>query len=403
MVASAALVLSLAAASGLATPESVSAVLDRLGDADVVVVNDPQGTRPVRVLAATRVSVPAEKVRRLLAEPASYASAMPSFRRVEVVSRHEHGRGVVDLEIAWELEVPLWNLEGKLWLRPRPDGVDLELEQGDFAPGLFHITARDEKPGRTVLAIEGFANVRDANWATRRLARRSALAEPAISVAAAYVLLKALALQAERGMYARPSAALTAPDPSAFDGVPVGLAADIFADPGKVLAAVRSRNDGRLLRVEVAVHTAASAATASDRSNRPEVFRALPGWRKVTPVGGKAGESRVDECKDGRAQCWEVDTNLPFFSLDGIWKIWPRPWRARAVDGDGRGAVMAIDILPGKIPDRAVVVLSQHPRIDKAGYVARKLIAAEPLLEHGLTLALTLVDAVALGSALQRD
>ncbi len=401
MVASAALVLSLAAVSGLATPESVSEALNRLGDADVVVVNDPLGTRPVRVLVATRVSVSAEKVRRLLAEPASYASAIPSFRRVDVVSRHERGPGVVDLEIAWELEVPLWNLEGKLWLRPRPDGADLELGQGDFAPGLFHITARAEKPGRTILAIEGFANVRDANWATRRLARQSALAEPAISVAATYVLLKALALQVEQGTYARPSAALTTPDFSSFDGVPVGRTADILADSGAALAAVRSRSDGRLLRVEAAVHTAASAATASDRSHRPEVFRALPGWRKVTPVGGRA--SRVDECKDGSAQCWEVDTDLPFFSLDGIWKIWPRPWRARAVDGDGKGALMALDLVPGRTPERAVVVLSQHPRIDKAGYVARKLIAAEPLLEHGLALALTLVDAIALGSALAKD
>jgi hypothetical protein len=328
---------------------------------------------------------------------------MPSFRRVDVVSRRERGPGVVDLEIAWELEVPLWNLKGKLWLRPRPDGVDLELAQGDFAPGLFHITARDEKPGRTVLAIEGFANVRDANWATRRLAQRSPMAEPAISVAAAYVMLKALALRAERGAYARPSAAMAAPELSALDGVPVGAAADLSVDAGKVLAAVRSRDDGRLLRVEVTVHVAAPAAALPNRIIRPEVFRALPGWRKITPVSGNPGECKIDECKDISALCWNVDTNLPFFSLDGISKIWPRPWRARAVDGDGKGALMALDILPGKLPNRAIVVLSQHPRIDKAGYVARKLIAAEPLLEHGLTLALTLVDAVALGSALAKD
>jgi hypothetical protein len=398
MLAGAALVLSLTAAFGLATPEAVSATLDRLGNADLVVVGDPQGTRPVRVLLATRVSVPAEKVRRMLADAASYASAMPSFRRVDVVSRRERGPGVIDLELAWELEVPLWNLKGKLWLRPRPDGVDLELGQGDFAPGVFHITAREDKSGRTVLAMEGFANVRDANWATRRLARRSPLAEPAITVAATYVLLKALALQAERGRYARPSAAMTAPDVSTLDGVPVGMVADSFAKPDEVVAAVRSRSDGRLLRVEVAVQAASPAAAVSGRSTRPEIFRALPGWRKIVPVSEKP-----DECKDRAALCWDVNTNLPFFTLDGIWKIWPRPWRARAVDGDGKDAVMALDAIPAKIPDRAIVVLSAHPRMDKAGYVARKLIAAEPLLEHGLTLALTLVDVIALGTALARD
>jgi hypothetical protein len=37
------------------------------------------------------------------------------------------------------------------------------------------------------------------------------------------------------------------------------------------------------------------------------------------------------------------------------------------------------------------------------GYVPRKLIAAEPYLEHGLALALTLVEAVSLGPALEKD
>ena len=68
------------------------------------------------------------------------------------------------------------------------------------------------------------------------------------------------------------------------------------------------------------------------------------------------------------------------------------------VDGDTQGAVMGLD----------VVCLRQASRRRRpwscpstrawtcAGYVARKLIAAEPFLEHGLALALTVVDAVSL-------
>ena len=401
MVAGATFLLWLAGAANQASAEDVSATLHRLGDADLVLVNDPVGARPVRVLLATRVSAPVEKVRMVIADPGAYGKAMPAFRRVEVVSRHEREPGVTDLEVAWELEVPLRNLSGKLWLRPRANGVDLQLMEGDFAPGLFHLSANKERIGsknQSVLAIEGFANVRDANWATRQMARRSPIAEPAITVAAVFVMLKSLARLAEGVSPARPSAAMTAPEPSSLNGVSVGKAASAYAQGRKVLAAVRSRPDGRLSRVEVAVPVLAPVGTVTRRTLRPEAFRALPGWKKITPVSGKP-----DECKDPAALCWNVEANLPIFSLDGIWKIWPRPWRARMVAGDGKGAVMGIDVLPAKPSGRATMVLSKHPRLDMTGYVARRLIAAEPYLEHGLALALTLVEAISLAPALERD
>jgi hypothetical protein len=409
MGAGALLLFWLAGAGTPATAPDVSDPLRRLGDADLVVVNDPAGARPVRVLLATRVSASAEKVRQVIADPGSYRKAIPSFERVEVISRHEREPGVVDLEVAWELEVPLWNLKGKLWLRAQPNGVDLELMEGDFAPGLLHLTVRKEKSGKkcssveqtvqpSVLAIEGFANVRDANWITRRMARRSPHAEPAITVAATYVLLKSLAHLAEGSLPARPIAAMRAPEPSSLNGVAAGQVANDSIKERQVLAAVHSRADGRLERVEVAVHVTAPVDMSTRRALRLETFHAMPGWKKITLASGKH-----EACKDSATLCWDVGNNLPVFSLDGIWKIWPRPWRARMVDGDTQGAVMGLDVLPGKPSDRSIVVLSLHPRLELAGYVARKLIAAEPYLEHGLALALTLVEAVALGPALEKD
>jgi|GEM_PF-6044695 len=41
-----------------------------------------------------------------------------------------------------------------------------------------------------------------------------------------------------------------------------------------------------------------------------------------------------------------------------------------------------------------------HPRLDAAGFVERRLIAAEPLLEHGLGIALAYVDAAAMAESL---
>jgi hypothetical protein len=396
-----ALFLWLAGTADLASAEDVSAALRRLGDADLVLLNDPAGARPARVLLATRVSAPVENVRQVIVDPAAYGKAMPAFRRVEVLSQHQREPGAVDLEVAWELDVPLRNLKGRLWLRPQPTGVDLQLAEGDFSPGLFHLGVRKEQAGgkpQSVLTIAGFANVRDTNWAARQIVERSPIAEPALTVAAAYVMLKSLAQLAESASPARPSAAMAAPDPFSLNGAQTGNAAHLYAQGVRVLAAVRSRADGRLARVEVATHVTAPPDLVARRTLRPKSFGALPGWKRVTPVS-----DQPDECKDVAALCWSVDANLPVFSLDGTWKIWQRPWRARMVSGDSKGAVMGIDIVPAKPPGRAALVLSQHPRLDMAGYVARKMIAAEPFLEHGLALALTLVEVVALAPALERD
>jgi hypothetical protein len=396
MVAPTVTTLCLWLASGLATPGEVSTLLGRLGDADLVLMRDPRAARPVRVLLATRVAARAERVRQVLAVPASYRTAMPSFRRVEEVRRVEQGRGRVDREVAWELEVPLWNLAGKLWLRPRTDGVDVELAEGDFAPGLFHVTVHaDRKPEHSVLTVEGHANVRDANLATRQLVQRSLLAEPAMTVAAAYVLLKSLARLAESGGFGRPSAAMVAPEPSSLDGVNLGGTALAWPQAAAVLAAVRSRPDGRLARVEVALPISAKAAKLAGTGLPPDIVAALPSWKKVT-----VAEEAPEVCTDPAAPCWATHPDLPLFSLDGTWKLRRRPWRARMVAGQREGALLGIDTAPSRGTE-AVVILSGHPRLDRAGYAARKLIAAEPYLEHGLSLALTLVDAVTLTPALE--
>jgi hypothetical protein len=59
---------------------------------------------------------------------------------------------------------------------------------------------------------------------------------------------------------------------------------------------------------------------------------------------------------------------------------------------------MGWDVLPAT---PTVAVYSLHPRIETTGYLPRKLIEAEPLLEHGLALGLAYVNAQTLLTALQ--
>ena len=89
-----------------------------------------------------------------------------------------------------------------------------------------------------MLTIEGFANVRDVNWVTRHMVQRSPIAEPAITVAAVYVMLKSLAQLAESASPARPSADMAAPEPSSLSGTQTGSAAHAYAPGRRVLELV---------------------------------------------------------------------------------------------------------------------------------------------------------------------
>ena len=95
---------------------------------------------------------------------------------------------------------------------------------------------------------------------------------------------------------------------------------------------------------------------------------------------------------------WEVDSSLPFVDFDSIWSVSPQPrFRAAARGGDWQGAVMGWDLVPGPAPaDGCLAVFSTHPRVERTGYLPRKLIEAEPLLEHGLALGLAYVNALSL-------
>jgi hypothetical protein len=367
-------------------------------DADVVVFDEQRPPALTALALGTRVAAPVERVRALLGDPAAYRRAIPAFVRADVLRTEPGARGAPARLLAWELEIPLWNLEGTLWMRPRPDGVELELVTGDLVPGRFLLTAREAGAG-SVLWVEGRANVREANFATRRLAARHVLTEPAMTASAAYVLMRALAMEAERrgpGPHPRrrPASAKLAPPSGDLDGERLGgLVAGRF-DPRYVVGAVRSRPDGRLHHVALAVPARRPPEALASRLVQAPRWRALPGWKRIDVRAPPAGRPGL--------LLWEVDSSLPFVDFDTTWEVTPRPrFRARAPSGDWSGAVMGWDLVPARAPGAAVAVFSLHPRIENVGYVPRRLVEAEPLLEHGLALGLAYVDAAALVQALE--
>lgn len=378
------------AAAVLASPTSIGNTLSDFQGGDFVLVQDPQTIQSVGTLAALRVRAPVNLVRALLCVPATFQAAIPTFRRIEVLPSPAN-RGGIDL--AWELEIPLWNLKGQLHLQPRSEGVELTLTQGDLAPGRFRISAYAEGSDRTLMVLESAANVKDANWMVKRIVRRLPLAEPAIATAASYVLLKALALYFDHGRYHRSTAAMDPAPLASLRSPALARRASAWMHGKTMVAVVHNRLDGRLERVEAAFPLASKLEKIEQHIPTIAMFRAFPGWKETT-----FERNKLSMCRDPKAQCYVVDSSLPFFDMDATWKVWGSLFRAQAIAENLTGAVMALDALP--FGQGTLLLLSQSMGLHKTGYVARRLIAGEPLLEQGLALARIFVDTVSLAQAL---
>ena len=119
--------------------------------------------RPV-VVAATRVLAPASEVSTVFLTPALLRQALPALVRADVMATRPGPRPDAwpDRLLAWEVEVPLFNLTGKAWLHQSTDGAELTLVEGAFAPGRirFRVAADPRSRDAAILTCEVQVEVR---------------------------------------------------------------------------------------------------------------------------------------------------------------------------------------------------------------------------------------------------
>jgi hypothetical protein len=281
----------------------------------------------------------------------------------------------------------------------RDDAVELNLIEGAFAPGRVRLRAAPAaaRAGTTILVCTLQIDARASNWIFRRVARHDPWSETAMTAATAWVLARAMALRAETppgATVARPTTPIRPPDARALDGAALGARALAPLRAAGRVGLVRRAPDGRLAWASVAVPIPASPV-ARARIATPESWQVFPGWKTVKRV------ARAIPGIAPPAILFQVDDNVAFVDLDATWALAPGPTaRATAVEGDIRGAALAWDILAGDDPGTSLAVLSTHPHLDAAGYVERRLMTAEPLLEHGVAIAMAYADAAAVADSL---
>lgn len=361
------------------------------GATDLVVIAQPSAPDAPRAWGATRVAASPAAIKDVLLDPAHYRALIPALIKSEL----DWSKGSAPI-VTWELEVPLFNLSGRMALHNRPDGVTIELFDGDFAPGRLSFTVAPDARGGATLVVDGVLDVKRSSWLLRRIIKRSPVGEPATLTAAIYVALRAVALRAEHpgsgdAWRGRASAAAPAgwlPDPRPLAG---DLLAPLRAR-GVVALVARTPGD-HLAGVAAAITLNAPAPAVAATLRAPTSWRAFPGWEKVQDRPGPNGPGA------------EVRDNLPLVDFDASWTAQPGPaarWVATA--GATRGARLGWDVYSSAASTGgaagAIAALTLYPRLETTGSIARRFIAAEPLLEEGLALALAFVDAAGVKAAL---
>ena len=360
------------------------AALPADGATDLVVIAQPSAPDAPRFWGATRVAASPAAIKDVLLDPAHYRALIPALIKSEL-DWSNRSAPIVD----WELEVPLFNLSGRMALHNRPDGVTIELVEGDFAPGRLAFTVAPDARGGSTLVVDAVLDVKRSSWLLRRIIKRSPVGEPAVLSAAAYVALRAVALRAEHPT-ARDAWRSRAPSaaPASWMPDPRPLASDLLAPlraRGVVALVARTPGD-HLAGVAAAVTLNGRAPAVDARLRDPRSWLAFPGWAKVRVRPGPNGPGA------------DVDDDLPLVDCDATWTAEPGValrWVATA--GATRGARLGWNVYPGT---STIAVLTLYPHVEATGSIARRFIAAEPLLEEGLSLALAFVDAAGIKAAM---
>lgn len=139
------------------------------------------------------VNAPREKLAKIVQDPAKYPDFIPNFAEQNVTPK-----GKNQLELDWELEVPMSNLEGKSLMTIENDGsVDVVATSGDITRGRWRWEFNGVSANRTIPVHYAYSDVRESSWVTKKLVEKEPLLEHGIVIASGTIALTAMKARAE--------------------------------------------------------------------------------------------------------------------------------------------------------------------------------------------------------------
>ncbi len=146
-----------------------------------------------QVALLDEVKASAEKIEKIVQDPARYPEFIPNFAEQKVTPQPD-GK----LKMEWELEVPMVNLTGTSMMTIEKDGsVDVVAVEGDIKRGRWRWEFKPGPAGFTIPVHYAYSDVRESSWVTRMIVEKQPLFEHGIVIASTTVAMHAMKARAE--------------------------------------------------------------------------------------------------------------------------------------------------------------------------------------------------------------
>ncbi len=351
--------------------DKLEAMGPMLRHGEVALIESTREGRQKQVTIMALVAAPPELVHDIFVRPEDYPKFVRNMDKSQVTRRPD-GTLVQDFQIGYTLT----HFEATYLYKPHPDGsVDVEAidpnDDGVFRWEFYRV------PGGTVLVMYGYTDVLHSNGFVHSIIDRMPSMEHGMAVTAQLAYVRAIKAEAERRA-----------KPGSFPPLDAKAKApgfDFLLKRGKV-AVIRSDRDGRLSDVSIVDRIWAPRAKVEAALLSPaDYVKFIEGLKMSKEIARTA-----------TAITYETDSDVPLFGWDSTFELHSDGRGgidALGVRGDLRGAHYRWD-LTGSGEATLAVFRAVQDVAAASPIVCGALLHAEPLFEHGINVALGLVQVI---------
>jgi hypothetical protein len=352
--------------------DKLLALAPSLRAGDMALIESQPDGHLAQVTVIALVAAPPDLVRRLVITPENYKDFGHSLSRSEV---HRRPDGAIDYDFALDLGVVTLDNNHRMLLRP--DGAIDVKDRGPRDATNYRWRVLPA-PGGTLLVQYGFTDVRNASGYIRRLVTAAPQLEHGLALTTQVFFVRAVKERAER---LAPPGSVPPMDPRLRGG-----SLGFLLERGRV-AVMRSLPNGRLGDISIVDTIYASRARVEAVIQDPAAYHSFVDGVK---------KSEVIERRQPGELTYETEFDLSVFNWvtrfaqrrgsDGI--------DVMGLSGDQRGAHFRWDLTAQGEKETRAVFRANQDLSAASPLLLGMLFRREPLFEHGIAVALALLQEV---------